>query len=62
MEHSIELSTPAIKATRKLFDNLTESDLENAGFNTSDIEALGELYREVKGVCEDLEIAGEPYE
>lgn len=62
MEHSIELSTPAVKATRKLFDNLTENDLKSAGFNESDIESLGELYREIKSVCEDLEIAGEPYE
>lgn len=62
MNHEIELSTATVRATRKLFDNLTQSDLENAGFNESDIEALGELYREVKGACEDLEIAGESHE
>lgn len=58
MNHDIELSTEAVRATRKLFDNLTQSDLENAGFNDADIEALGELYREVKSVCEELEIDG----
>lgn len=60
MNHSIELSTPTIKATRKLFDALTQSDLEKAGFSQSNVESLGELYREVKAVCEDLEMAGEP--
>lgn len=58
MNHDIELSTATVRATRKLFDNLTQNDLENAGFNESDIEALGDLYREVKSACEELEMDG----
>lgn len=62
MSHSIELSTAVVRALRKLFDNLTESDLENTGFNARDIESLGELYRGVKGVCENLEIIEESHD
>jgi hypothetical protein len=54
--HSIELSTPAVLATRKLFDHLTTSNLEDAGFDEADIEAFGELYSEIKEQCEEIEM------
>lgn len=54
--HSIELSTAAVLATRKLFDHLTTSDLEGAGFDQDDINAFGELYLGIKEQCEEIEM------
>lgn len=57
--HQIELSNGCVKATNKLFDYLTTDDLLEAGFNDVDVEAFGELYREIKGCIELLEMNGE---
>ena len=55
-QHSIELSTAAVIATRKLFDHLTTNDLGNAGFNENDITAFGELFTEIREQCEEIEL------
>ena len=55
----IELSNDCIVATNKLFDHLGTDDLLAAGFTNDDIESFGELYREVKGCIELLEMNGE---
>ena len=57
--HSIELSTAAVLATRKLFNTLTESDLIDADFTEDDIEAFGELFLGVREKVEELEMMGE---
>ena len=54
--HSIELSTAAVLATRKLFDHLTTNDLDSAGFDDDDIESFGELFTEIKEQCEQIEM------
>ena len=56
MLHEIELSTNAVLATRKLFNYLTTSDLEKAGFDEDDIESFGELYRGIVEQVEEIEL------
>lgn len=55
-KHQIELSTATIKATLKLFHTVTKSDLEKAGFTELDIADLGELYRDIKDIDEEMEL------
>ena len=55
-KHSIELSTAAVLATRKLFDHLTTANLEDAGFDEADINAFGELFPGIKEQCEEIEM------
>lgn len=54
--HAIEISRAAVLATRKLFNHLTTSDLDEAGFSQEDINAFGELFSEIKEQCEEIEM------
>ncbi|NRA78342.1 MAG: hypothetical protein HRU18_09035 [Pseudoalteromonas sp.] len=53
----IELNKDAIFSTRKLFDMLTHNALLELGFSQEEVDSLGDLYSEVKGVVESIEIS-----
>jgi hypothetical protein len=54
--HEIELSRKAVLATRKLFNHLTTNDLDESGFEKDEVEAFGELFLEIKELCEEIEM------
>ena len=56
LNHSIELSTAAVLATRKVFNLLSIEELIAKGFSENEFEALGELYNGAKECIENIEM------
>ena len=52
----IELTKAGVLAGRKLFDNVTEDDLYRFGYSSEEIEALGELFLELRAHVEHIEM------
>jgi hypothetical protein len=52
----IELSKAGVLAARKLFHYVTEDDLYKFGYTSDEIEALGELFLELKSNVETIEM------
>lgn len=61
-KHQIELSTATPKATLKLFHTVTRQDLEKSGFTELDIADLGELYRDIKEIDEEMQLFPDEFE
>jgi len=55
----IELTKAGVLAGRKLFNNVTEDDLYKFGYSSEEIEALGELFLELKDKVEYIEMMEE---
>lgn len=56
LNHSIELTTAAVLATRKMFNLLSKEELIAKGFSENEFEALGELYSCAKECIENIEM------
>lgn len=52
----IELSKAGVLAARKLFNHVTEDDLYKFGYTSDEIEALSELFLELKSNVETIEM------
>lgn len=52
----IELTKAGVLAGRKLFNHVTEDDLYKFGYSSEEIEALGELFLELRSKVEDIEM------